>query len=523
MERHFYKCKGEITIICKNSEVFGHFTINSKVYEIHSFGKDKNILIEFNNEILSAYTCGYKDTLSIPSEKKISDSSTKSITSSYSNIRVLVLYTDAANNAVSNITNTATLAVSQMNDAILNSGIGSNLRIVLAGVERLDFYENQLDVEGDVEALSINPNAQNQRDLYQAHLVVLLTDGNYLVYWYGQWYDVYGIVDDIGPDEPDAYCIVEADQATPKYVFSHETGHLFGGRHQNDLTGTYEHGYFFQTGIWPFKKDRTTIMYANPGNYILHYSNPNIEYKNKPTGTVSTNDVARKLKTEATIVEAFRSYIPPMSVNISGPTKGDNAGIYTWTSNVSNGTPPYTYLWEYSLDGFNYIGVFDTTASITGPLPMDNDLYLKLTVNAADSQIAVDYHTTINIDAWSGEIQSTNDFVKKDSVEIFTKETSKVDRTTLLVEDNDKINESLVIYPNPFARNSNIKCFFAEDSNIMLEVLDSNGQKVKYIYSGEILKGWFVFPLDCSDLKSGIYYCQLITGSTKLVRKIIIN
>jgi len=450
-----------------------------------------------------------------------------SVTTTRSTVRVLVLYTDAANSAVANINNTATLAVRQMNDALGNSAANSNLYMTLAGIERLDFTEHRTDVEGDVEGLSINATAQYLRNTHQADLVILLTDGNYQFYYYGQWYDVYGIVDNIGPSNAEAYAIVEADQATSKYVFAHEVGHLFGGRHHNDPTGTYEHGYHFTTGWWLWKKDRTTIMYANPGDYILHYSNPDVEYDNKNTGTSSTNDIARKLRTEASVVENFLPYTPPLSVYISGPSKGTNSGSYTWSANVSSGVSPYSYVWHYSLDGYNYTGTLGTSSSITAPLPVDNDLFLRVTVTSSDGQSAVDYHTTINLDAGFGVpinskdpiLKSVNDSTGNIKTNAYVSNVSESQKEG----GNFEIPLNITIYPNPVTESSTINYLVNEEANVRVNILDVNGRKIKTLQNGKQKRGQYNITFNAEDVKRGIYFCQIFIGDKKVTQKLIVK
>lgn len=91
---------------------------------------------------------------------------------------------------------------------------------------------------------------------------------------------------------------------------------------------------------------------------------------------------------------------PPFTVSISGPTKGDNRGTYTWCAYVSGGQSPYTYDWRYSYDGVNYNYLFGTTQCVTAQLPYGMDLYLKLTVTDSQGTEATDYHLTLNMDGW---------------------------------------------------------------------------------------------------------------------------
>lgn len=100
-------------------------------------------------------------------------------------------------------------------------------------------------------------------------------------------------------------------------------------------------------------------------------------------------------------IKAIQYLYPPapsMSVSISGPSKGNNSGTYTWSANVYNGTGPYTYDWRYSYDGSSYNSSFGTTQSITANLPLDRDLHLKVTVTSS-SGTATAYRFTMNTDA----------------------------------------------------------------------------------------------------------------------------
>ncbi len=90
-------------------------------------------------------------------------------------------------------------------------------------------------------------------------------------------------------------------------------------------------------------------------------------------------------------------YKQNMSVYITGPSKGTNSGTYTWCASVSGGTAPYTYLWKYSYNGAPYNYTWATTECKTAQLPLDYDLFLKLTVTDANGQQQTAYRATINM------------------------------------------------------------------------------------------------------------------------------
>lgn len=87
---------------------------------------------------------------------------------------------------------------------------------------------------------------------------------------------------------------------------------------------------------------------------------------------------------------------PPISVNIVGPSSGYNYGTYTWNSSVVGGQTPYaSYQWEYSYNGSTYYGL-STNASFTGQLPINQNLYLRLTVTDSNGDPDTDTHFVFN-------------------------------------------------------------------------------------------------------------------------------
>jgi hypothetical protein len=86
-----------------------------------------------------------------------------------------------------------------------------------------------------------------------------------------------------------------------------------------------------------------------------------------------------------------------ISVSVGGPARGNNRDYYTWTVSASGGTAPYTYYWEYTIDGVHY-NTFVTGAgtSQTAQMPLDLDLHLRVTATDANGAQAVGTKTTIN-------------------------------------------------------------------------------------------------------------------------------
>lgn len=159
-----------------------------------------------------------------------------------------------------------------------------------------------------------------------------------------------------------------------RHNIAHELGHCVGFRHTNwsglgegpatGITGTPN------TGLNP---DPNSIM--NGGTALNAWAGFSIHDRT-----------------------AYSSTYPSMQVTIAGPTKGNNSGTYTWRASSTIGIGPFTYTWRYSYDELNY-SPFGTGTSRTAQLPLDKDLYLRVTATASDGEVAIGDHYTMNLDS----------------------------------------------------------------------------------------------------------------------------
>lgn len=265
---------GYVIVINHNGKITASISLpDSEVYEIFYTDTDKYLIVQYNNEKLLSGKCGNEQ---LPLEDKEGTSLiNKAAAPVFENVpfnnhrftndyftevvkgpnsssteffllnsvepcgdrtRVLVLYTPNAAAAVASISQAIDLCISNFNAAISNSSITGDAYVELAGIQQLDLIETSIDE--DLTILRTNATVQALRNSTYADMVILLTDGPYG--------DVYGQVDIVGPDEPRAYGIVEAERATSsEKVFTHEVGHLFGARHNDDAYADYQRGRIF--------------------------------------------------------------------------------------------------------------------------------------------------------------------------------------------------------------------------------------------------------------------------------------
>ena len=235
---------------------------------------------------------------------------------------------------------------------------------------------------------------------------------------------------------------------------------------------------------------------------IQYYSNPDVNYDGEATGTHNSNDVARKLEEEGCTVENFRPYDPPLSVYISGPYSGHNGDMLSWTANGLGGQTPYSYLWQYSLDGINYTDCGDNQ-SVNRKMPIDNDLFLKVIITDANQDHAVDYHYVKNLDV-GGEEKSG---------ELINEQFVTVDNSHNVVHS---------IQPNPAGSYVDLLVNLQMDDDIRIVVTDISG-KVLIEHKSFEKAGSPLLRINTESLKNGIYIVKFSYGNNIETFKLLIN
>lgn len=398
---------GVLSIVGKNNQMFGEMRIDTSFYLIPSLGGGLNALVktqEGNKPVCISEGPSFIPTS--PSEER----------EPCPVVKVLVLYTQRAKDSFPDVENIAAQAFANTKQTILNSDISkTTLDIQLAGIVLLSGFTESGNWETDeTSILTANSTARQLRSAYQADLVIIMTDDVYSQFR-GK---VFAFGDSI-PDRDSAFAFVEVPHALgPTYTFTHEFGHLFGMRHQNqdncgsnwDNSGLpHAHAYAFHKGcgclfVFPRRYYKTVVSPCEDNSEritILHYSNPDVEYKKQATGTSSTNNNAKVMKDAACRVS---DYVQSNDVNVHfvRPEKVCPGDIFTLFGGVTGDYGPYTYQWRYKI-GYNGQWSNIITPSpqdelqLTAPTGFYGVIYVELTgTNGTDqatyaSGIVVDY------------------------------------------------------------------------------------------------------------------------------------
>ncbi len=267
---------GDLTLIQKGDLVFGTMDFEEKHYRIYGIAKKLSVLMEFDVNDFAKMKCG---TPSMPKQgvpidenyqnqedfdnlqNKINESQNGKRINSCSEGNTLTIHcmsTTAALDNEPNINQTALSAVEHMNNSLINSQM-YGIRAVLSGNVTPSGIVETNNIGTDVKTFISNSTAQNDRNIFKADIMILLTDGNY------DNASTYGSVDQINAENNKCYAIVEAD-AVGRGTFAHECGHLLGGLHENDnITPSvgYDRGHkFYYQNAWGIVKEARTIMHT---------------------------------------------------------------------------------------------------------------------------------------------------------------------------------------------------------------------------------------------------------------------
>jgi hypothetical protein len=88
-----------------------------------------------------------------------------------------------------------------------------------------------------------------------------------------------------------------------------------------------------------------------------------------------------------------------------------------------------------------------------------------------------------------------------------------IDSTSLTSCEANKM--SGLVYPNPASNQTTLKVNMPSRGKAEIELFGLNGQKIKTIHSGRIRKGESEYPIDLTDLETGMYLVVIYSNENK--------
>jgi len=499
-------CKlGSITLVSSEFGKIGHITVDDKTYELIQVGEDRFLLGKLNNRKFTEAECGVNAKTPVHSSGGEHQAQPRS--NGNCDVRCLVLFTDNAvdtEGSVAAINNRVNLAIAQTNQALGNSEVDAGqLRIELAGVQRLDFVEAD-EMDTDANRLASNPNAQALRDAFEADIVVLLTDGPYE--------GVLGVVRAIGPEENSAFAIVETGAATTgRFTFAHEVAHLFGCGHNDDPRGGIPHGHSFKTGNFlpcVFGSRQRTILHKAGADdvRIQHYSNPDVEFDGQETGKSNTRENARQLINEACVVAQFRETLENFAVFIRSDQYVCPCYSMLVSADVQGGTAGLTYdhTWFRSTDGINWsqVGGNQNLIHISGSCSVGDVIFIRIETTASDGSTA----------SHSVGVQVKTSWANQNSSCFFNLSNPNPSSNVSISAKSTNIgnrNSNVLVSPNPTNGYTEIFVEVNKELSHTISIKDRNGRIISTVIDGEVLTvGTHRFPINVS--KNGLFYIHIV-------------
>lgn len=326
------KNNAEIYVIYDEDELNATFNYNNRQYSLEQLSESQFGIssVEITNEHYEDESDSADSDIhnNHKSEAAIQTSLKQAITNAQSNgtnvIRLLAIR-DVG------LWNTANLnaGIQYIKDAIRNSHLDQHIQLDQVATVELDIPTRQGNFHNAFFDIVYGrvPAINEARDYHGADLVLIYIDS---VLTHAGKVGALGVT-----NKDNAFFLIDAD-STP-IVYSHEFAHLFGGRHSNDASGTYEHGY---TSSWVFN---TPLGQDNGSPHINYYSTPDYSYQGRVLGTSHKNDVRRKMIEWAPIIAAIND-IPTNKVDapaLNNPPMacyGQNSLFWTQEYGVGNMT-----------------------------------------------------------------------------------------------------------------------------------------------------------------------------------------
>lgn len=340
--------KGSLILSFTGEEVSGSLALDTgEFFELAAAGRG---LVEVR-EVRADDQNSADDARLPPAPAFIAAAGSEPAAGANTQVDVMMVYTAAARAAAggtSSIQNKIQLAVAEINQSYVQTGIPLELRLVHS-------REVSYDESGGIDTALTRLTGTSDgflddlhavRDQYGADLVQLWINGPgsqggtvglaWLMSSPGSWFSAYG------------FSVVEVNFATgPYYSSGHEFGHNQGAHHDRSHasgSGAYEYSFGYQvaTGQYPF---RTIMSYACPNVYcpkLNYWSDPDINYQGQPIGVAAglSNSADNRLTLTNTRswLAAFRPPATPQPPQPGTVTPSSGSGAtQTFTATFTDG------------------------------------------------------------------------------------------------------------------------------------------------------------------------------------------
>ena len=499
-------------------------------------------------------------------------------------IRILVMYTNAALNSGRNVWNEAGTSVNLLNTMLSNTGL--TVRAQLTGVVAFPEYVESTIAEQDLRRLggleettsSVPPvpalvqTINNARTAADADLVVVLVgvSGN------RRWGGILGIADVNTRDNifgpPNFLALVDVATSNADFVFQHEVGHLLGCRHEliqfpqcnqgkwlsdhtellldgseamqlghfEDPTAGADHASIDAScsGFLQKYQGDVSVMFSRPdfdAGIVRRKARWDVDYLPRFSTVVGSADNRAQIRDVAQQVANLQPCRPRFRATVTGipPSGAPGQRIYpVATTQDCSGT--VVYEWRTSTNGTSYTTVSSSrTPTITIPsnLPNNSSFFIRLVARCNadndgnplnDETVTVNQSVIVNSGCGSG----TPCLRASDYAENLAAVLHDDKPLDISLSPNPAYSDLIIELTEPIAL-----------QDLETSVFDVNGvQQSIYHFSGDNsripIKGSpqrtastkvNVLTIDVSELPNGFYFLQVKTPEEQYTKPFVKN
>ena len=300
---------GEVTLASVDGVLAGTITTGGRLYEIGFGGDGLHEIRESNPALFPSEEVPVTLDLASSSGSTTVTTSAPVASDTAGQIDVMVVWTPAARMAAGGtaaaIQSVVDLAVANTNASYANSGIATSLRLAYSG--EVNYTETAASISNDLYRLQGSDDGHldqvhTLRNQYGADVVTLMGHGYAAAGACGIGFLMSSPSTSFADQ---AFNVVDQSCAGGYLSYAHEVGHNQGLHHDPANAGStpsYAYAYGYQDPAGAFR----TVMSYGGATRVQHFSNPNVAYAGRPTGTSSQNN-ADALNRNSAIVANFRS------------------------------------------------------------------------------------------------------------------------------------------------------------------------------------------------------------------------
>lgn len=93
---------------------------------------------------------------------------------------------------------------------------------------------------------------------------------------------------------------------------------------------------------------------------------------------------------------------------------------------------------------------------------------------------------------------------------------------TILIENIPDLTAGVANFPNPFNPTTQIQFHINQQSSVVLKIYDILGNEIASLVNEEKEAGSHTVIFDASNLSSGVYFCELMAGSFREIKKMLL-